>query len=76
MLKLFFAGNFPQMHFTYREYAKRKLIIERMGEYNRLVSYYWMEGWSEHVVAMKKEELEHGIQTYNGNKERLRDKNK
>jgi len=71
MLKLFFAGNFPQMHFTEREYDKRERIIKSMGDYYRLVSYYWMKGWSEHVIAMKKEELENGIQDYTGAKRRV-----
>ena len=58
MLKIFFAGNFPQMHFIYREHDKRERITKRMGEYYRLVSYYWMKGWSENVVQMKKEEID------------------
>ncbi|KKM63660.1 hypothetical protein LCGC14_1509200 [marine sediment metagenome] len=53
-MKLYIAGNFPQMKDPELELECAKLVIEQTGEYNRLVSF-WFEEDVERVIEVKKE---------------------
>lgn len=48
-MKVYFAGNFPQMSKVKTEYQVMKRAAER-SEFRRLISYCHMEKKGEHVV--------------------------
>lgn len=56
MLKIFYAGNFPQMKDIELEKSRRDLATSILGEtYSRLISF-WFEKDIRNVITMKREE--------------------
>jgi len=54
-LKVFFAGNFPQMKDPEAEKAVRDVVVKRFPEYRRLGSYYFEED-IQTLIDMRREE--------------------
>lgn len=53
-MKLYIAGNFPQMNSPGLEKECYNIVTKQMGEYCRLVSYFFKDG-AECVINTKKE---------------------
>jgi hypothetical protein len=66
-MKLWFAGNFPQMKNPELEKSMMQLVLKRAPEYNRLLSFFFT-GDAENVINIRIED-ENGIQTKKENDE-------
>uniref|UniRef100_A0A6M3KNK9 Uncharacterized protein n=1 Tax=viral metagenome TaxID=1070528 RepID=A0A6M3KNK9_9ZZZZ len=53
---LFIAGNFPQMADPELEEECHDFVVDQLGEYNRLVSFFYKKGTE--TVMMVKEKIE------------------
>lgn len=53
-MKIFWAGNFPQMSKPEDEKEMRDLVFKNGADYRRLVSYYYPKA-SQTVLDLKKE---------------------
>lgn len=49
-MRIYFAGNFPQMVSPESEKTIALTVLNRHGFYGRLISYYYKEPWSANVI--------------------------
>jgi len=56
-MKIFFAGNFPQMKDPELEKAMRDIVLKKFPVYRRLVSFYFVDD-IQSVVNMRRKENE------------------
>jgi len=50
-MKLYLAGNFPQMDHVAREFSMMKWCLGRSVDYNRLLTYYYLSPSTVNVIA-------------------------
>lgn len=58
-MRIYLAGNFPQMVSVQSEQAVVERILPK-HDYRRLVSYYYADPWSQNVIEAIR--LEHALE--------------